>query len=144
MNRARLERTESTDHGTFGVLRIDRKKFYTGELPWRENKSGISCLPDGIYECVWTYSPRFQRFMYVVEEPFPHRDGIRIHSANLFGDKSKGLRCEVQGCIALGTRLGFIGGQRALLASAPAVQEFEDYLSGEPFILEISSADNSR
>ena len=53
------------------------------------------------------------------------------------GDKTKGYRCQLNGCIALGERLGYIDGQKALLLSAPAMRRFLDAARGEPFTLEI-------
>jgi len=65
------------------------------------------------------------------------RAGIRIHSANLMGDDTKGYKRQLNGCIALGERLGSIDKQKALLLSAPAIRHFETLLNGEPFELEI-------
>lgn len=136
MNRVYLQRLESTDHGTFGKLIVDNQWFYTGELPWRLNSPFVSCIPAGFYECKWSYSARFQRFCYEVED-VPHRDGIRFHSANLMGDKTVGLVSQVEGCIALGTFMGFLKGQRAVLGSRQAMDRFERYMAEEPFLLEI-------
>ena len=136
---ALLQRQDSGDQGTFGRITAGPLTFFTGELPWRDNASNVSCIPADRYECRWTYSPRFKRQMYVLLGTEP-RGGIRIHSANLMGDKDMGYKAQLNGCIALGERLGWIEGQKALLLSGPAVRQFEHYMGGQPFTLEISDA----
>ncbi len=136
---ATLERRESSDHGTFGVVHVGPLRLFSGELPWRDNQKSISCIPTGEYECLWTYSPRFRRFMYVVTN-VTGRDGIRFHVANFMGDASKGLLCQLNGCIALGEKLGSMGGQKGVFLSTPAIRRFEQYLDKEPFKLVITNA----
>ena len=53
------------------------------------------------------------------------------------GDVTLGLRSQLNGCIALGERLGWMDGQKALLLSAPAVRRFEGHMGTAPFLLEI-------
>lgn len=65
------------------------------------------------------------------------RAGIRKHAANFCGDSLKGFRAQLNGCVALGERLGWIDGQKALLLSAPAMRRFETLMGGRPFTLEI-------
>jgi hypothetical protein len=74
--------------------------------------------------------------MYLVDG-VKDRGGIRLHSANFMGDDTKGYKRQLNGCIALGEKLGVMGGQKALLLSAPAMRRFETLLAGEPFELEI-------
>ena len=132
-----LTRFDRGDHGCFGLVET-RAGFrcYSGELPERDNQPSISCIPPAIRHVAWTYSPAFDRFMYLVLGTEP-RAGIRKHSANLMGDKAKGLRAQLNGCIALGERLGWMDGQKALLLSAPAVRRFEEHMGRKPFVLEI-------
>lgn len=113
--------------------------LFTGELPWRDNAASVSCLPSGKYQASMTWSPRFRRQMYLLDGTTP-RAGIRAHSANFMGDASLGYRKQLNGCIALGERLGVMDGQKALLLSAPAVRRFEAHMNREPFILEIKNA----
>lgn len=68
----------------------------------------------------------------------PSRSGIRIHSANLMGDKILGYKTQLNGCIALGEKLGWIDGQKALLVSRPAIRRMEEYFNGKSFTLEIT------
>lgn len=136
MDRIRIERFESSDQGTFGRLSADGFACFTGELPWRDNRSGVSCIPPGIYRVVWVKSPRLRRNTFRVMQ-VPGRSGVLIHSANFMGDRAARYRAQVEGCIALGERLGVMDGQRALLLSAPAVRRFETLMGSKPFNLEI-------
>lgn len=135
-----LTRRDSGDQGVFGTL-VTRSglQLLTGELPDRENASSVSCIPEGVYTVVWTWSPRFKRMMYLVDG-VRGRAGIRFHSANLMGDKALGFRAQLNGCIALGERLGWMDGQKALLLSAPAIRKFESLMGGKTFSLEIRHA----
>lgn len=54
------------------------------------------------------------------------------------GNVDAGYKAQLNGCIALGERLGWIDGQKALLLSAPAMRRFEAYMQGRSFTLEIS------
>lgn len=138
-----LKRFESGAQGTFGQIFAPGLTLYTGELPWRENQPNISCIPEGEYECLWTWSPRFRRFMYLVDS-VPHRSGIRKHPANLMGAADRGYKSQLNGCIALGEKLGWIEDQKALLLSAPAVRRFEEHMRYAPFKLEVKSGSTLR
>lgn len=131
-----ITRIDSGDQGTFGKLVTDGFSCFTGELPWRDNQANISSLPAGEYLGTWTFSAHFNRFMYVIT-PTTGRSGIRIHEANFMGDKTKKLRCQLNGCIALGERMGVMDGQKALLLSRPAVNRFERFMKGRTFKLVI-------
>jgi hypothetical protein len=133
-----LERKESSDEGTFGHFSTKAFWCYSGELPWRGNLASISCVPAGIYTAAFTYSPRFHRTLYLLISVL-NRSGIRVHPANLMGNVELGYKSQLNGCIALGERLGWIGGQKALVMSAPAVRRAEAAFGGRPFTLEIIS-----
>jgi hypothetical protein len=134
----KLTRFDSSDEGTFGVLWIPGFPgvLFTGELPDRQNRSNISRIPAGRYKGIWCHSPRFKRNMYVLE-PVPNRAGIRIHVANWVGDKAKGYKSQVNGCITLGEKIGKLAGQKAVLLSAPAIRRFEKFMQGKTFNLEV-------
>jgi len=132
-----LQRLETGDQGTFGRLVLpDGRMLFTGELPDRGNAPNISCIPPGLYRCLWTWSPAFKRLMYLVDR-VPGRSGVRIHAANLMGDKALGFRAQLNGCIALGRALGHIESQKAVLRSAPAISTLETAMAFAPFELEI-------
>lgn len=136
MERVQLKRLETGEEGTFGRLTYNDFSCFTGELRWDNNKPNVSCIPKGVYFCSWTFSERFKRMMYLVNN-ISNRGGIRIHPANLMGDDSRGFKRQLNGCIALGQKLGTIDGQKALLLSRPAVRQFEDAMQRRPFMLEI-------
>lgn len=134
-----IDRFETTDQGTFGVLRAHGFSCFTAELPWRDNEAGVSCIPTGRYRAIWAVSPRLRRSTYRLVN-VPNRGGILLHSANFSGDAKKGMKCQLLGCIALGEKVGRMDGQRALLLSKPAMRRFETLMGGEPFDLEIRDA----
>ena len=132
-----LTRLDHGDQGTFGRLITPAGlSLYTGELPWRDNRSNISCIPPAVYNIEWTFSPAFRRWMYLVLGTGP-RAGIRIHPANFMGDATLGFKWQLNGCIALGEKLGRMDGQKALLISASAVRRFENHMKQQSFKLEI-------
>lgn len=131
-----LKRFESSAQGTFGLITVDDCDFMTGELPWRDNRTNISCIPAGVYSVACTFSNRFQRHTYEIFG-VPGRYGIRIHPANFMGDRLFGYKSELDGCIALGFVVDKMAGQKATLRSKDAVKRFEELLNREPFTLEI-------
>lgn len=144
MNRLTLSRLESSDQGTFGILQFVNSKddgdwlesFYTGELPDRDNKPNLSCIPKGIYKVSKTYWTTHKKDVYMIQN-VPNRGGVLIHAANYMGDITKGYKTHLQGCIALGERLGQMEGQKALLMSATAIRRFQEMMDWQEFELEI-------
>ena len=110
--------------------------LFTGELPDHDNAPNKSCVPVGLYKVVWNWSPAFKREMFILVA-VPRRSGIRIHPANLMGDRALGFKSHLYGCIALGRKTGTLHGQRAVLVSRPALNEFEEAMGRAPFELEI-------
>lgn len=136
MRHATLISNPSSDDGTFGILLLDdHTSFCTGELPWRDNKNGISCIPEGKYFCRWINSPKHGECYQVTAVPY--RDFIEIHSANFMGDVSKGKLSQLLGCISLGKSIGQLNGQTAVLASKQAIAEFDANMGHEDFELTI-------
>jgi hypothetical protein len=81
---------------TTGTLSINgERECHTLELPWRNNRRGVSCIPAGVYRLAWVESPSFKRHTLRLED-VPDRDGILIHPANEIK--------ELRGCIAFGLR----------------------------------------
>lgn len=145
MDRIILQRLETSDEGTFGVIEmpddLGGKVFHTGELPWRHNRAGTSCIPAGVYRVSMQRSPRFRRDLYELQD-VPGRSDILIHKGNWCGDVELGYASNVEGCILLGRARGVLRTkdgreQQAVIASDPAVTEFERLLGGAPFEIEI-------
>lgn len=139
MKAATITRVKSTDEGTFGLLEVEGYGWNcrTGELPWHDNHPKTSCIPEGEYICRWINSPKHGPTYQVMN--VPDRDMIEIHSANYCGDADCGKKCELLGCIALGTNVGLLDGQMAVLNSKMAVAEFNRLMGGEDFKLIIKS-----
>lgn len=136
MSHAILQRLEESDQGTFGQFLAGGLVLFSGELPNRNNETSFGRVLASTYWAAFTYSPHFHRLLYLLDS-VPGRSSIRLHPANLMGDSRKGFLCQLNGCIALGEKLGYIDGQKAILLSAPAVRRVESLFSGRPFQLEI-------
>ena len=78
-----------------------REVCKTLELPWLNNASGTSCIPEGNYTLLFVASPRFKRRMWRVMK-VPGREGILIHSGN--------FTRQLRGCVAPGVELRDIDG----------------------------------
>jgi Family of unknown function (DUF5675) len=80
------------DEGTNGkILFQERLITYTIELPWKNNQARVSCIPEGKYELVKRWSPKFGRHLQVMN--VSGREYILIHPANE-------ALLELKGCIA--------------------------------------------
>lgn len=134
-----LQRTETSDHGTLGIVQGPGFRFWTMEPPWRDNRRRLSCIPPGIYHCVWHRSPRYGN-VYLVTG-VPERSHILIHGGNVGGDSTKGFKTHTMGCILPGKRSGtlVVNGrrQKAVLVSRPAVRAMAAALNRSPFMLEV-------
>lgn len=145
MNYIIIKRGESTNAGTFGTLLLNHGQWscVTLELPWRDNASGLSCIPPGIYTCKMIDSPKHGHCYQVMD--VPKRNMIEIHAVNFAGDKTKinpvtdtYYISQLLGCIGLGRSMGILDGQMAILRSKETVADFERYLGGENFMLDIT------
>lgn len=140
MNEAILTRRESTDEGTAGVLSFGGEYTFTMELPWRDNRPQLSCIPKGTYTCVIVRSPKFGK-VYEVKN-VPNRSHVLIHSANFAGNSDLGYNTQLHGCIAPATRLGTMRNskgdmQLAGLVSRAALTQFMRWADDKPFTLRI-------
>lgn len=86
-----LIRTYYTN-GTNGELLLNGDKVCsTIELPWKQNKNQVSCIPEGEYALKKRWTPRFGNHFLL--KNVPNRSYILLHAAN---DALK----EIKGCIA--------------------------------------------
>lgn len=121
---------DSTSPAAPGRLSIDGvPECDSLELPWKDNKSQVSCVPAGTYRLAWEGSPRLKRPTLRLKE-VPGRWGILIHPAN--------HTWELRGCLALGKRLAV----DSLIESKAAVEKVENKVRaalsrGELVILDI-------
>ena len=79
---------------------------YTIELPWKDNLAQVSCIPEGRYELVKRWSPKFNRHLRVKE--VPQRKDILIHPANDALQELKG--CIAPVCVLTGAGKGIRSG----------------------------------
>jgi hypothetical protein len=86
-----LVRTYYPDGTNGKILFNGRLMIYSIELPWKENRAGVSCIPEGKYELAKRWSPKFDRHLQLMN--VPQREYILIHPAN------DALQ-ELKGCIA--------------------------------------------
>lgn len=91
-----LSRTYFPD-GTNGKLECEGKMIcYTIELPWKNNETKVSCIPDGKYFIKKRYSRKFHWHLEVID--VKNRKFILFHPAN------NALK-ELNGCIAPVTKI---------------------------------------
>ena len=143
---AKLIRNYFSDKRTFGTFEVFRGdesifKCYTCEdtvrgdgnpdtvLKWKVN--GESAIPYGKYTCDFTYSNRFNRNMWAVEN-VPGFSGIRIHRGK--------NETWTEGCLLLGDSIA--KNYTMLDNSEKTVEKFEKCMAGygnQDFVLEITS-----
>lgn len=91
-----LTRTYFPD-GTNGKLECDGKFICnTIELPWKNNETKVSCIPEGEYFIKKRYSNKFQWHLEIID--VENRSLILFHPAN-------NVLRELKGCIAPVTKL---------------------------------------
>lgn len=143
--KAVITRGPSTDPGTFGTFRISLTdtfwECHSLELPWKDNRTKLSCIPKGVYQCALVQSPKFGT-VYGVQSSgggdVEGRSAILIHAGNYGGDIEKGLRSDIEGCILLGLGKGVLSGQPAITSSRDAVNKLMSLTGGRPFELTIT------
>lgn len=138
----RIFRFEEGVQGTLGVL-YGPKNFscYSLELPWKDNRSNISCIPDGEYEIEYVKAGSRlggRRWLYFVH-PVEGRTGILIHAGSWAGDRELGFKTNSYGCPLLGMSYGMMQGQRAVFKSRFAVRKFIDAMGEQPGRLIVES-----
>lgn len=93
-----LERENYNEKQTVGTLTIfDGNgegvfQCNTLELPWRDNRRNISCIPVGTYRVKKRYSTKYGDHLHLTD--VPARTWILIHPANFVR--------QLRGCIAVG------------------------------------------
>ena len=131
-----LERFCYAHCGTFGEIKLPGdKSVYTVERPWLGNAKSKSCIPEGVYTLRKRESPvvrRTTRGQYTEGwevTNVPDRTFIMWHPGNTMLD--------LEGCIAPGMSLGFIGNKWAVTSSQIAFRRFMDALTEDEYTLDI-------
>lgn len=106
---------------------------FTIELPWLQNEPLRSCIPEGRYQLVKRYSPKFHWHLHLID--VPGREWILIHPANH-------ALLELKGCIAPVTRLTAPGVGSQSRQALALLMRWADraLLQQEPLLLTISTA----
>lgn len=116
-----LVRLEETDeHGTFGVLKINKQVFCWTLEPSDRNNSGGS-IPAQQYTCRRYSSAKYPSTFQVMD--VPGRTLILFHSGNTDDNTA--------GCILLGETLGKLQHSRAILNSGATFRRFQALM--EPY-----------
>jgi hypothetical protein len=110
-----IDRWAECEFGVFGNIHTyDGGSLYTLEPRWLNNKPFVSCIPVGQYPIFRdNFRGKYPNFRL---EEVPDRWAIEMHRANVY--------TELQGCIALGTGLGFMEEMWALQESEKAMDIF--------------------
>lgn len=118
--------------GTNGKLECEGKFICnTIELPWKNNETKVSCIPEGKYFIKKRYSRKFQWHLEIMD--VKNRSFILFHSAN------NALK-ELNGCIAPVTKLSGPGlGLMSRKAFAKLKKSVYKALDNESVILIIES-----
>lgn len=98
---------------TKGTMSISKEgaayKCLTLELPWKLNKSKVSCIPEGTYSVKIRYSQKYGTHLHI--QNVPDRDLILIHWGNYAGSiNKKSGTPDIKGCIMVGQKYGDISG----------------------------------
>ena len=133
-----LTRHEYTDYGTFGVLKVKGVSFAIVELPWRDNREKVSCIPTGQYLCKYEDSDAFKKKLYELKD-VPGRSEVKIHNGNHAGDREKGFQSDSKGCPIIGKRKRIIEDQWGVEDSRVALKEFHDLMQGENIMLTVKN-----
>lgn len=124
-------RLESSQDGTFGMLRIDKQLFCaTLEPRENDNQQNISCIPAQPYQVHPVESPRFGGTFEV--QDVPGRSHILFHAGN-FAEST-------EGCILIGEHVGKLKDQRAIVNSGATFKRFLAEIGRKPFRLIIYEA----
>jgi hypothetical protein len=98
------------------------------ELSTEPNAVGDTCIPTGVYNVVWTLSPKFKKFTYELQS----MPSYRIHSGNYYTN--------TEGCILLGNAFADINkdGILDVVNSMVTIKQFEDFFDRKSFTLIVS------
>ena len=93
-----LKRTNKSDIQTMGEMSVldGNENIFsckTIELPWRDNKINISCIPEGKYKVKKRYSDKYGHHFHILN--VPDRSLILIHAGNYYS--------QTKGCILVGS-----------------------------------------
>lgn len=99
METVKITREKSDDIQTLGRMFYNDKQICcTLELPWKENRNRVSCIPKEKYRVIKRWSKKYGWHFHILD--VPNRSYILIHHGNYFYD--------FLGCIGVGEKFAFI------------------------------------
>jgi hypothetical protein len=108
MLKVEILRGKSTNDGTPGKLTCENGFSCDAlELPWHNNKTGLSCIVADTYVAKRWHSPHFNRWVYRLEDKHGRKDCL-LHPANFAGEVGIGEESQLHGCTAVGKGYGNI------------------------------------
>lgn len=127
-----IVRVAKDQDGTFGRMFLPGgAERASAEPPWKDNRTSVSCIPPGEYECELTESPHFGLCPEILN--VPGRTHIRMHAGNFAGDAEAGRKTDSEGCVLPGLRFAVLQGQGVVSGSRTALAELMDAVSdGNP------------
>jgi hypothetical protein len=116
-----LERYDYEDKQTTGKLFVYSEggelelSLFTLELPWKDNKRRVSCIPEGEYKVIKHISPKFGECLWI--QDVPNRSEILVHRGN--------HHTQILGCVLAGLDLKDINkdGYKDVTSSVKAMKK---------------------
>lgn len=100
-----IVRSKSTIEGTHGQITSSAGFACDAlELPWNDNRKGVSCIMPDTYRAWLWYSPTLTRMVIRLEDKHGRGDCL-LHNAN-FAGVGEGDYTEIHGCTAVGSGYG--------------------------------------
>lgn len=84
---------------TLGRLTYGEFKCFTLELPWKDNRNDVSCIPAGSYRATKYWSPGKKQQVLLLHD-VPGRSLVEIHSGN--------YTRQIEGCILVGKGITYL------------------------------------
>lgn len=128
-----ISRFNQNDKRTLGTL-CDGEEVIgvTLELPWKDNQSEISRIPDGTYEVIPYSSVKWPETFHILD--VPGREAILMHWGSFVRN--------TKGCILVGKRIGQLLKEDAIFDTHDKIAEMHRrYYNG--FTLTITTEKNS-
>lgn len=121
----------------------DSYQCKTLELPWKNNKSQVSCIPEGTYPVKVRYSKKYGTHLHI--QNVPGRDLILIHWGNYAGsiNPKSGLP-DIKGCLLVGKYYDDISGDGIdeILTSKSVFNRIMEFVKDELGEMEIEVCGN--
>jgi hypothetical protein len=128
MRSLKIVRTHGNDKQTIGQLHVVEANrvlltLATLELPWSNNKRGVSCIPTGEYTVRKRISPKFG-LSFIIDDVL-NRSYILLHSGN--------YHTQIKGCVLLGSHFKDINkdGYTDVVSSKKSLEKLLDIMPEE-------------